>query len=248
MNQRIVAIAAGSAVALVLVWYLALFSPRTAELGKQRKRLDTANGKVETLRTQLNRLLAAQQAEPIKRAKLERLRTAVPDDPGLAQFILDTNDAANRAGINFISIAPTPPAPAAASPGTASPAGAAGARPAEIKLTITISGGYSEVLDFINRVDGLSRIVVIDTLNISAGGSSQAAATSGPAPGPGATTSTTAGAQELNVTLTGRMFVSQVPAGFGAAGTQAGGAGAGAGGASTTTSTAPGATTTTTPR
>jgi len=97
VNRRGLAIAAGAALVVLLVWYFALWSPRNSELSKQRKRTDTAASQVQTLKTQLSRLQAAQRAEPVKRAKLERLRAAIPDDPGLAQFILDSNDAANRA-------------------------------------------------------------------------------------------------------------------------------------------------------
>ena len=34
---------------------------------------------------------------------------------------------------------------------------AAGARPAVINLQLSISGGYFQVVDFVNRLDGLSR-------------------------------------------------------------------------------------------
>ncbi|TML41739.1 MAG: type II secretion system protein M, partial [Actinobacteria bacterium] len=103
VNQRVLAIGAGAAVVVLLLWYFALWGPRNDALRKQRTRADAADKQVQTLKTQLSRLQAAQRAEPVKRAKLERLRAAIPDDPGLAQFILDANDAANRAGINFIS-------------------------------------------------------------------------------------------------------------------------------------------------
>ena len=225
----------------VLIWNVALWGPRNSQLSKQRTRLDTANGEVQKLRTQLTRLQAAQRAEPVKRAKLERLRTAIPDDPGLGQFILDANDAANRAGINFVSIAPSPPAPASSPGGATQTAGAgaaaggAGARPAEVKLSMTISGGYSQVLDFINRLDALPRIVVIDGLNVAASGG-----TGGAPSGAGGTAATPApaGPIQLNVSLTGRMFLTQVPAAF-----ATGGSG---GGATTPTTTAGGTTSTTT--
>ena len=239
MNQRVLAIGAGAAVVVLLLWYFALWGPRNDALRKQRTRADAADKQVQTLKTQLSRLQAAQRAEPVKRAKLERLRAAIPDDPGLAQFILDANDAANRAGINFISIAPTPPS-AAASPTGGTPApGGAGTRPAEVKMSMSISGGYSQVLDFMNRLDSLPRIIVIDTLNVSAG---TAAASAPPA---GATTPTTApaaaGPAQLSVSLTGRMFLSQVPAAF-----ATGGAATGAGAGATTSTTTAGGTTSTT--
>ena len=206
MNQRVLAIGAGGTVVVLLLWYFVLWGPRNDALSKQRTRTATADKQVQTLKTQLSRLQAAQRAEPVKRAKLERLRAAIPDDPGLAQFILDANDAANRAGINFISIAPTPPtaaASASATGGTPAPGGA-GARPAEVKMSMSISGGYSEVLDFMNRLDSLPRIVVIDTLNVTAGAA--AAAPAAAAPASGGTSPTTApaaaGPAQLSVSFT----------------------------------------------
>ena len=74
------------------------------------------------LQTQLNRLKAQQKSEPLRRAQLEALRTAIPDQPNLAQFILDVNDAAAKAGIDFVSISPSPPAaPAAPAAAAAAP-------------------------------------------------------------------------------------------------------------------------------
>ena len=54
-------------------------------------------------------LRSLQQEEPQKRAQLEALRVAIPDEPNLAQFILDANTAANVSGIQFLSIHPSPP-------------------------------------------------------------------------------------------------------------------------------------------
>jgi len=112
---------------------------------------------------------------------------------------------------------------------------------------MTITGGYTEVLDFINRLDGLPRIIVIDTVNVTTG----AAAAGTPAPGGASPTplAAAAGPLQLNVSLSGRMFLTQVPAAFAPAGAQgsAPAAGGGSPGGTTTTTTA-GASTTTTPR
>ena len=116
-----------------------------------------------------------QQGEPQKRAQLENLRVAIPDEPNLAQFILDANTAANISGINFLSISPSPPAAGTARRGRARVAhrrptpGApgAGTPPAVINLQLSVSGGYFQVVDFVNRLNGLSRLVVIDSLGLA---------------------------------------------------------------------------------
>jgi Tfp pilus assembly protein PilO len=90
-----------------------------------------------------------------------------------------------------------------------------------INLQLSISGGYFQVVDFVNRLNGLSRLVVIDSLNLS---------TSGQA---------TPGATGLNVAITGRMFVRTAAPVAGSTATTTPGA-------TTTTTSAAGAPTTTT--
>ena len=214
MNRRAVLMGAVATVVLALMWYFLLWTPRNRALEEARERRETAEQQVSQLQSEIARLRAAQREEPVRRARLEALRTAIPDDPGLAQLILDTNDAANRAGIDFISIAPSlPAAPAAAGgaaggggappPTTAPPARgqAAGPPPPEIRLTLQIRGGYFQVLDFLNRLDDLPRLVVIDGLNISSDPNAR-----------------------LTVSVTARAFVRSVPAGFAAPGAPGGGA------------------------
>lgn len=237
MNRRALLIGAAAALALIVLWYFVFWSPRSKSLDQAKERRQAAQQQETQLRAEITRLRGAQNQEPAKRARLEALRTAIPDDPKLAQFILDTNDAANRAGIEFISIAPQLPAPpASAAPAattttaaagggaaktttTAATAGGsqatggpgAGALPAEIRLTLQIKGGYFQVLDFLNRLDDLPRLVVNDSLTVASDQSAQ-----------------------LTVGLTSRMFTRTVPPGY--TPTATGGA---TGGAASTPTTAP---------
>ncbi len=80
-----------------------------------------------------------------------------------------------------------------------------------MRVNLQISGGYFQVLDFLNRLDDLPRLVVSDSVNVTA---DQAA--------------------RLTVAITGRIFVRSVPPAY----TRAGGAGVGGapgGGATPTT-------------
>ena len=222
MNRRLL-IPLGIGVVLVLLWFVALWGPQGSALSGARKRANDATQQGATLRDQLARLQQARRDQPIKQSQLETLRVAIPDDPNLAQFILDANDAASRAGIDFLSISPTPPSaqgqattPTTAAGGAA--AGAAAATAIPIRTSLSISGGYFQVLDFVNRLNRLPRLVVVDSLNIGGG----------------------ADPTRLQVSMQARIFTTSARPVAGAAG--------GGGGApgSTTTTTAPGATTTTT--
>jgi len=230
VNRRALIIAAVAAVLVVVVWYVALWSPRSSDLDEARDRKEAAEQQNRDLETRIDRLRAEQRREPELRAAAEKLRTAIPDQPNLAQFILDANDAAVRAGIDFISIAPSPPAaPTAAATTATTFAGAAatGERPAEIALALQIQGGYFQVIDFLNRLNDLSRIVVLDGVNLSADTSAR-----------------------LSASLTARMFVQPeavvVPGAVTTTTTAPGGSTTTTVPGGATTTTVPGATTTTT--
>jgi Tfp pilus assembly protein PilO len=207
-----------AALAVLVLWFLFLWSPQGSKLSDAEDRTDAAESEQQELQARIDRLQSLQQDEPQKRAQLENLRVAIPDEPNLAQFILDANAAANASGINFLSISPSPPVavsgPGAAPSPTTPGAPAAGTAPAVINLQMSVSGGYFQVVDFINRLNGLPRLVVIDTLTLATGGQA------------------TAGATTLSVSISARMFQrAATPV-------------AGSPGAATTTTTAPGATTT----
>lgn len=229
MSRRPLLIGAAAALGVLLFWFVFLWSPQGSKISKAKHQKLQAESEQQDLQVRIARLKSLQQEEPQKRAQLESLRVAIPDEPNLAQFILDANTAANVSGIQFLSISPSPPASgtgaagsAPAPPQTAPATPAAGARPAVITLQLSISGGYFQIVDFVNRLDGLPRLVVIDSLNLTTGGQAS----------PGATA--------LTVAINARMFVrAATPVAGPVAGTPVTPGGA-------TTTTAPGAATSTT--
>jgi Tfp pilus assembly protein PilO len=216
VNRRLL-LGVAAALAVIVLWYFLLWSPRGNAIEKAKSRQEAARVALLELRAEARRLADLRRNEASIRARIEQLRQAIPDEPNLAQFILDANEAANRSGIDFLSIAPTPPAAASSGGGGAPP-------PAQITLSITLTGGYFQVLDFVNLLNRLSRIVVVDSLNVSSDDGAS-----------------------LSVQLGAMMFVTSVPEGAGIP--SAGGAPTttttAAPGASTTV--APGATPTTAP-
>lgn len=225
MNRRALGIGGLVALLVIVLWYMLLWSPAKGDIQEANDRQEVAEQQATQLRAELQRLRAARDNEITQRGKLDKLRFGIPKEPDLAQFILDTNEAAVAAGIDFISVSPTPPA--AAGPPTAAAAtatttttvaGAAGTTaapttatpPAEIRISLQIQGGYFQAIDFLNRLDLMERIVVTDNLTVTADAGGR-----------------------LSVTIAARMFTEALPAGFGGVA------------ATTTTTTVPGATTTT---
>lgn len=217
MNRRALGIGALVTVLVLVLWYMFLWSPTNTDLQDAQDRQEAAQAQADQLRTEIQRLKAARANEGTQTARLSTLKEGIPDTPNLAEFILETNDAAVRAGIEFVSVAPTPPAAAAAptaaaTTATTAPAGAAPVAPAEIRIALQIQGGYYQVLDFLNRLDQMTRIVVTDNITV-----------------------TTDPTSRLSVTLAARMFTRAIPPGF-----------VGAAATTTTSTTVAGSATTTT--
>ena len=181
MSRRTILVAGGALVVVILAWFVLLWGPQGGRAADADARREAAAGTNMQLEANVARLQAGQAALPGLQADLETLRTAVPDVPNLAQFILDANDAATASGVDFLSIAPTPPA-----------ASADALLPPAVGLNISVNGGYFQVRDYLNRLNDLTRLVVVDTVALTPG-------------------ETATGAQSLAVSLTARMFTTTLP-------------------------------------
>lgn len=157
MNRRALIFGAIGSILMLLLWYFMLWSPRQAEIQDAQQRRQAAEDQAATLEGEIRQLQAAQRDEPLKQARRAQLQAAAPDDPALGQFILDVNAAANASGIEFMTITQSPPAPAE------------GGGLSVIALTFAIEGGYFQLLDFMNRLTDLTRVVVIDSVSLAPG-------------------------------------------------------------------------------
>jgi type II secretory pathway component PulM len=222
-------------VVLVLLWYFVLFSPTSSKLDSTRADVASAQSQKQQLENTIQQLKELSRNAAQQQAKLAALRAAVPPTPDLGAFILQANDIATASGIDWLSITPSPPAAS----GTGGPT-------STIRVAMQVQGGFYQVLDYLNRLENMQRLVIVDTINVSAGGAGGgttggSGSTSSAGSSSGSTDAT--GAPDLSVTLTGRMFTGAQPA------VSSGAAGAGASGATTPTTpaTTPGSSTPTTP-
>ena len=177
MRKRLILLAM-AAVVLAGLWFVALWRPETAQLDDARQRQTAAGAQVTTLEAKLADLRAV--AGDASKLDLEGslLRAAMPDDPQLALLLLQANDAAMRSGVQYLTVTPTEPAPSAV-PGAAT----------EIRVAIDVTGRYSQLLDFLDRLAALPRTVVVDTVSVTPDGQ-------GPAP-------------VLRASISGRAFTAQ---------------------------------------
>jgi type IV pilus assembly protein PilO len=200
MKRVVLLVAAGVAVLVVIVWYAAIYSPKNSDLSKAQDDLKTAQSQRDNLQTQLSNLRDLEANRAKQQAALQKLNAAVPTTPDLAGFILQANDIATQAGVDWLQVSPS------------LPSASAGGGPTTINLTMQLQGGFFQVYDYLNRLEDLQRIVVVDTVNLTATGD-----TSNPSD------------PTLSMGITGRMFTRSAPV------TPGGASGAPSGGGTTST-------------
>lgn len=182
MRNRVMAFVAVAVVGVVALWWVFVFAPLGRDLDDARDQRAQAEREEASLTAQLRRLQEIDRNAPEADAELARLAEAIPDNPDLADFFLAANEIAVRSGIDWISVSPAEPTP---TPGS----------PSVVRINMQLSGGFFQILDYLNRLEDLDRLVVVDTLNVTTGGGEGTANVGG-----------FNGAPTLSATLTARMF------------------------------------------
>ncbi|MGZ4689343.1 MAG: type 4a pilus biogenesis protein PilO [Acidimicrobiia bacterium] len=189
----LIGIIAGGLV-LILLWYFVLFAPTSSDLKDTRSQVASTQSQNQELQNTIRQLKELSQNATQQAATLRTLRAAIPPSPDLGEFILQANDIAAAAGIDFLSIAPNPPV------------ASVGGSNSTIALTIQIDGGFSSVLDYLNRLEDLERLVLVDTINITSNSGTSSTGGGSTSGASASSDSTSGGPPDLSVTLTGRMF------------------------------------------
>jgi Tfp pilus assembly protein PilO len=199
-------------------WFL-LVSPKRGEASELRQQTGTQEEANARLADKIT-LLKTQQADlPEQRAKLATLRNQIPDNPALPSLIRDLTAAGRKAGVAIDAMAPAPPvalvaevtAPVAATAGAteetadestgestattpSAPTATAGQRNLfQVPLTLTVSGSYFELEQFINKLENLRRSFLVSGFTLA----------------PQEAQGTDEAEGGLTVVLNGRVFLSQ---------------------------------------
>ena len=160
------------ALVLIVAFFFLIWIPKGKQITAANANLATLQSQNATTQAEIATLVAFQAQLPTATAELVRLQTAIPTYPDLANFILAMNSISNESGISFISISPSQPAPEVAATTGTSPL------PPDVSLSVQVKGGYFQVLDFLNRLDNMPRLVVTSSLSISGSGSTLGGAAS----------------------------------------------------------------------
>jgi Tfp pilus assembly protein PilO len=174
MNNRTVTAGVLAAVLIVAAWWVFLFSPARSDAKKVESEVKAAKAKSLSLETEQKQLEDLEKRAPQIQADRDRLRNAVPDQPELASFIEQANQLGIDTGVKWVSVSPTEPG--------------AGAAAGTIQVSMQVTGGYYQVLDFLNRLESIPRLVVVDQVSLTA------------------STADAGGPPQLNASLTARMF------------------------------------------
>jgi Tfp pilus assembly protein PilO len=192
MNRRTVILGALIAVGMVALWWVFVFSPKSGELGDAKEAVSEAQKRGQTLVAQANQLRDLEKRSPQLEAQLAKYSAAIPEKPNQSDFISGLNDIADASGITWQSV--TMQEPTQTNPG----------EPPTIQVQISLDGGFFQTLDYLNRLEDLDRLVVVDSVTINGGeGSSGSGNASASSPTGGLTTK---GSGELTTALNARIF------------------------------------------
>ncbi len=162
MNRRGPIVAGVAVAVLAALAVLLLLLPKVRQVGEAREELAAAQEQEQSLQNQLRALQEAREEAPRVRDAIRRLETQVPPTADLPGMIRLLAGAADRAAVDFFSVAPGTP--------TAAEAGFS-VVPAQIQVT----GGYFSLDEFLYRLETLPRAAKVTSLQISPGGGEEGA-------------------------------------------------------------------------
>lgn len=193
--------AVGVLAVLALGWFM-LVSPQRSHAADLRTQAASQQQSNDMLRSQVAALRAQQKDLPKEQARLAQIAIKIPDNPALPSLIRSLSDAADGAGVDLGSLSPAQPtmvtvtaaaqtlagsAATAAKPGVTASGTTAAAPPtplAQIPVTLTVSGSFFNIEQFIASLETLKRAMKVTGFSVNsaspAGGSAVASA-SGPA-------------------------------------------------------------------
>lgn len=148
-NQLIIAAAAIALIAVVVVvlGIMPAFK-RSASIAAQAA---DADAQLQSAQTLLAQRESAKSRAAANDVELMDLSNSVPDSPDLPGVIIELQDAANAAGVDFAQITPATPVINAGQPYETVP------------LTVVVHGDWADIIEFMRDVDKLTRGTRIST-------------------------------------------------------------------------------------
>lgn len=145
-------------------WNGFFLKPKANAKEEVAKELATARQQEEQLRRNLADLRKLAGDSQAREAELARLGRLIPADPDLAGAIDTLTELARQAQVGWSSFVPSPPSASAGGP-------------ASISISMNISGTFHQIFEYLRLLETLDRLVVVDSLQLSAGGANSGSPT-----------------------------------------------------------------------
>ena len=137
-------LAAAGALLVLAAGVVLLVRPTQKATAQARADHDATVAESQSLRDQIKALEAQKANEADLRARAKLARAEFPATPALPALVDALQDAANLAGVDLGTLAPTTPKASTIRPELA-----------EITATVAVKGGYFEIQDFLVRLENL---------------------------------------------------------------------------------------------
>ncbi|MEX0992080.1 MAG: type 4a pilus biogenesis protein PilO [Actinomycetota bacterium] len=155
MNRRApIFVGIGVVVAIVLV-LLVLVMPQRGKVSDAQAALETAQAAELTLRTELEGLLELKKSAPEFQRQLDQAKTLIPEQADIPGLIRNLQLVANKTGVDFAVL------------GVSNPQLSEQGDFSAIALTITISGTFIQVSQYLFEIEHLPRALKILNVTVS---------------------------------------------------------------------------------
>lgn len=165
-TRRLPILSAAAAIVLVVIWYVAMFSPQQKNIQKAHKANAAATQKADQLQSQASQLQVLVKEIPADNARFAQLEASLPDNPQFDQALNLLHQAGVQTGVTVTNVTPTTPA-GASTGGSSSPAPRGGVP--SISLSMSIQGSTQQAEAFLAALYGLPRTVVVDKVSMGGG-------------------------------------------------------------------------------
>ncbi len=138
-GREVYIIAAVVAVVLIVAWYFLLLSPTRAKVADLDTQIASAQTALANSQNQVARLETYKKTAPQSRAEIVRLGKMLPESEGIPSMIIELTKTAGASGVDLVGI----------TRGTTAQGSPFGTQ----QVTLTVSGRYFDVEDFLYRVE-----------------------------------------------------------------------------------------------
>jgi Tfp pilus assembly protein PilO len=156
-SKAVIALAVMGGLVALYGWNSFFLAPKAQAAAEARKEVAAARKEEERLRRNLADLRKLANDSQAREAELARLGRLIPAAPDVAGAIDTLNELAHQAQVGWSTFAPSPPSPSTAGP-------------TSISINMKVSGTFNQIFDYLRRLELLDRLVVVDSLQLNAGG------------------------------------------------------------------------------